>query len=442
MLYKVTTIAAVAVIVVLAALLGMYHTETVRLNQLVENYKSQVANLNAEVERQKIYIVTLTSERDDLQRQVSTLKRNLQDLEKQRDDLQRQVSTLTQRLNAITAENEARKQRIEKLENEMAALVKDIQAIRAELNKAPELVEKYASMLKNIRLDPPVQITDSWTFVNKYSYTATLHFLSYEDLTISMYANATTVEVRAHTTLGRLPITIYRWIRDPFFLYWRELVVSGNGSLTFTPRANGTYVIVIRSNSILPVRAHIEITRHERWHFCEDGQTCPRPHVTGPPVARELFKFFALYNYWLNERERLARQVRSKYPNLTIEEAYALSLAALLKSAGFGTSHTSASTTATSDVSFAAISFSREPLNPVSVIVSVAINTQTDPSDIFYTLYNRLPAGWLNVMTIYDNNTFRILVDTYNVHKVLDRGETLSSAFNVVYIDGYTTLPG
>ncbi|MEM4438891.1 MAG: hypothetical protein QW680_09725 [Pyrobaculum sp.] len=55
MLYKITTIAAVAVIVVLTALLAMYHTETVRLKQLVENYESQVANLNAEVERDKRY---------------------------------------------------------------------------------------------------------------------------------------------------------------------------------------------------------------------------------------------------------------------------------------------------------------------------------------------------------------------------------------------------
>ncbi|MEM4732220.1 MAG: hypothetical protein QXO48_03645 [Desulfurococcaceae archaeon] len=459
MLYKITTIAAVAVTVVLAALLGMYYIETIKLGLQVENYKSQVAALNATVERQKAQINTLTSEVDSLQRHVSTLRQYSQDLERQRDELQRQVSTLKLQIQDLEKQRNSLRSELDALRNELDAKIRENEALRSEkrnlervlerverdleriteeLNQGPKLVERFKAMLTNIRIDAP-QIVDRWTFKRTSRYSGELRPNYYYRWEFYLYAGASTIEVTASPALQ---ISIYRW--DEFVKYAAGVsdspVARGWGRLRFTPRENGTYVVIILNTQYSTVYVDIEITQYETWYFCEEGQRCPRPYVTGPPIAKDFFRLFALYNYWLNNRETFARQVQRQYPDLSTQEAYALSLAALLRSAGFGATPAPAFTTATPGVSFAAISFSKYPLDPISVIVSLTLPTQTNPRDIYNTLFNTLPMGWIHTITIYTGDAFIILVDTYNVYERLDRDES-SSYFNIIYIDGYTTLP-
>ncbi|MEM4964847.1 MAG: hypothetical protein QXT13_11950 [Pyrobaculum sp.] len=255
-----------------------------------------------------------------------------------------------------------------------------------------------------------------------------------------LYAGASTIEVTASPALQ---ISIYQ--REEFVKYAAGVsdspVARGWGRLRFTPRENGTYVVVVLNTRYSTVYVDIEITRYETWYFCEEGQRCPSPYVTGPPIAKDFFRLFALYNYWLDNRETFARQVQRQYPDLSTQEAYALSLAALLRSAGFGTTPAPAFATATPGVSFAAISFTKYPLDPISVIVSLTLPTQTNPEDIYYTFYDILPKGLMYTVTIYSGDAFIILVDTYNVYKVIDRGDKLLASFNIIYVDGYTTLP-
>ncbi|MEM4898081.1 MAG: hypothetical protein QXR18_07770, partial [Pyrobaculum sp.] len=205
---KIVLIAAVAVIVVLSLLLAMY--------------QSQVAALNAMVERQKAQINMLTSEVDSLQRQVSTLRQYSQDLERQRDELQRQVSSL--------------KLQIQDLE-------RDLERIREELNQGPQLVERFKAMLNNTRIDAP-QIIDRWTFKRTSRYSGELRPNYYYRWEFYLYAGASTIEVTASPALQ---ISIYQ--REEFVKYAAGVsdspVARGWGRLRFTPRENGTYVVVV-----------------------------------------------------------------------------------------------------------------------------------------------------------------------------------------------------
>jgi hypothetical protein len=153
---------------------------------------------------------------------------------------------------------------------------------------------------------------------------------------------------------------------------------------------------------------------------------------------------YAIYNYWLENREALAAEVEKQLGasgkiafqpaagSLDKPTLYALSLAALLKDAGF-------------DVSFAAIGADFEnPFTPHSAIVRIRFTSASLANYTIFDYYDVLPKGWMHIMTyqskilaIYD---VFVLIDTYNVVRVVDRGLETTIPFNVIYIDGVTKL--
>jgi hypothetical protein len=169
------------------------------------------------------------------------------------------------------------------------------------------------------------------------------------------------------------------------------------------------------------------------------------PYVVGTPgtPSRDFFRLFAIYNYWLENRRQLAeavmRQLRvtafspQQQLQLDTQTLYALSLAALLKNAGF-------------DVSFAAIGTSwSDPFDADSIIPVVRFNSLRNPNATFSDMFSIIKQVWMHVMSTsrssYVGYDFYVIIDTYNVVKAVDRQLDTTTYFNVIYIDGLTELP-
>jgi len=190
-----------------------------------------------------------------------------------------------------------------------------------------------------------------------------------------------------------------------------------------------------------------QITRRyfETWHYYEGVPPKPiRPYVVGTPgtPSRDFFRLFAIYNYWLENRRQLAdevmRQLRvtafspQQQMQLDTETLYALSLAALLKNAGF-------------DVSFAAIGTSwDDPFSANSIMPVVRFNSPIDPSDTFDNMFDKIKQVWMHVKWLsrssYVGYDFYVVIDTYSVVKAVDRRLGTATPFNVIYVDGVTKL--
>jgi hypothetical protein len=122
---------------------------------------------------------------------------------------------------------------------------------------------------------------------------------------------------------------------------------------------------------------------------------------------------------------------------LDTQTLYALSLAALLKNAGF-------------DVSFAAIGTSwDDPFSADSIVPVARFNSLANPNATFNDMYDKIERGWMRVMwewrewrlsdvITYD---FYVIIDTYNVVEAVDRRLDTTTPFNVIYVDGLTKLP-
>jgi hypothetical protein len=159
--------------------------------------------------------------------------------------------------------------------------------------------------------------------------------------------------------------------------------------------------------------------------------------------SRDFLRLFAIYNYWLENRRQLAEEVMrqlnattfSLLQQLLLEThtLYALSLAALLKNAGF-------------NVSFAAIgTYWGDPFSAGSIIPVVRFNSLENPNATFLDMYKKIPMGWMNVMWVprssYGGYDFYVVIDTYNVVDAVDRQLDTRTTFNVIYVDGLTKLP-
>jgi hypothetical protein len=120
---------------------------------------------------------------------------------------------------------------------------------------------------------------------------------------------------------------------------------------------------------------------------------------------------------------------------LDTETLYALSLAALLKNAGF-------------DVSFAAIGTSwDDPLSANSIMPVVRFNSLRNLNATFDNMFKEINPimGWMHYMyewrSSYVGYDFYVVIDTYNVVKAVDRQLSTTTPFNVIYVDGVTELP-
>jgi hypothetical protein len=153
---------------------------------------------------------------------------------------------------------------------------------------------------------------------------------------------------------------------------------------------------------------------------------------------------YAIYNYWLENREALAAEVEKQLGaagNTAFQPAvqsldkptlYALSLAALLKDAGF-------------DVSFAAVGNSWEnPLAPSSAIVRVKFISDLGANSTVHSYSKALPIGTILVRTqvVKRPTSYEtyVLIDTYNIVNIVDKGLSTTEPYNVIFIDGLTTL--
>jgi hypothetical protein len=163
--------------------------------------------------------------------------------------------------------------------------------------------------------------------------------------------------------------------------------------------------------------------------------------------SRDFFRLFAIYNYWLENRQQLAdevmRQLRATVSvtafspqqqlQLDTQTLYALSLAALLKNAGF-------------DVSFAAIGTSwDDPFSTNSIMPVVRFNSLRNPNATLNDMYDKIERGWMHVMwtsrSSYVGYDFYVVIDTYNVVEAVDRRLGTTTTFNVIYVAGLTKLP-
>jgi hypothetical protein len=287
-----------------------------------------------------------------------------------------------------------------------------------------------------------------WTFTQTYTYYRSIPSGYYRYGELSLYSYQT-IEVSTSA-----PLYIAFFTPDQYEAWDRGSggtpLASGRGYVKFTPPNNGTYVLVIDNDLGRDVEFQITYRYFETWHYYDIVPPKPvTPYVVGTlgTPSRDFFRLFAIYNYWLENRHRLAdevmRQLRATVSvtafspqqqlQLDTQMLYALSLAALLKNAGF-------------DVSFAAIGTSwSDPFSTNSIIPVVRFNSLENPNATFLDMYKKIPMGWMHYMSewrsSYVGYYFNVIIDTYNVVKAVDRQLDTRTPFNVIYVDGVTKLP-
>ena len=437
-------LALAAVAVVLGALLALYHGENVKLKNENAAYKAQVDALTGEVASYKRQVSELNQKVESLERDRDFLTKRVADLEQQREALNRRVSDLEKLRDMLQQEIRSKDQVIQQLErqrtqltnevnslrSELTSLRRELQHIRSTISEGKSLVERYREVLENIRITAP-RVEDSWTFTYVYTTSVTLfpNYYTWQDWQLDVF---TTLEVVATANV---------YIR--ILSADGQSVAEGWRRVTYRPRANGTYVVVLWNRNDYTLFLTYTITLSKTVYFCEAGARCTRPYVTGPPEARELFKLFAIYNYWYNNRDTLVQQIKRQYPDIPTQDAYALSLAALLKSAGFGARGGGPHFlyTTPTDVVLAAIGrgIPRDLFKPIGVIPGIYINART-LYDLVRQYFNTLAITPMSIRWISDTTGLILLVDTYNVYTT-DIGKENIVPFNVIYVEGYTELP-
>jgi len=373
----------------------------------------------------------------DVQAKLTETKKQLLDAQNLLEQIQKQLREAQEQVALLETQKN-------QLVSQLALLDVTCQRLKKKVYAGYDLVQQAKTLLNKISLKAP-QVGDVWTFVETYIYmedplTSDEYF--YIDLSLYSYQ---TVEVSTSE-----PLYIAFFTPDQFEAWEEESggtpLASGRGYVKFTPPNDGTYVLVIYNDLRRDVDG-FQVTRRksETWRYYDNEPPQPvTPYVVGTPdtPSRDFFRLFAIYNYWLENRHRLAdevmRQLNSEafFPQqqlkLYIRTLYALSLAALLKNAGF-------------DVSFAAIGTSwDDPFNADSIVPVVRFHSRTDPSATFSDMLNRIKMGWKNFVRKSPSSDvgyyFYVVIDTYNVDRVVDR-RLDTMPFNVIYVDGVTKLP-
>ncbi len=388
----------------------------------------------------------------DTQARLAETQRQLQDAQNQLEQTQKQLRDVQAQLSQARSQLALLETQKNQLINQLTQLNATYQQLKKKVYAGYDLVQQTKALLNKITLNAP-QVGDVWTFTRTYTYYRSLPSGYYRYGELSLYSYQT-IEVSTSE-----PLYIAFFTPDQFEA-WRRgpggtPLASGRGHVKFTPPNNGTYVLVIYNDLRRDVDEFQVTYRYlETWRYYDAVPPKPvRPYVVGTPgtPSRDFFRLFAIYNYWLENRRQLAdevmRQLRAtasatafsprQQLQLDTETLYALSLAALLKNAGF-------------DVSFAAIGTSwDDPFSADSIIPVVRFHSLRNPNATFSDMFNKIEKGWMRVIwewrerrlfnvVTYD---FYVVIDTYNVVEVVDRQLSTRTPFNVIYVDGVTKLP-
>jgi hypothetical protein len=364
------------------------------------------------------------------QKQLQDVQNLLEQIQKRLREAQEQVALLEAQKNQLVSQ--------------LTLLDFTCQRLRKKVYAGYDLVQQAKALLNKISLKAP-QVGDVWTFVRTYTYM--------EDPLPSNYPHSYNFSLYSYQTIEistSEPLYIAFFTPDQYEAWRRKSggtpLASGRGYVKFKPPNNGTYVLVIYNDLGRDVD-EFQVTRRvsETWRYYDNEPPQPvAPYIVGTPdtPSRDFFRLFAIYNYWLENRHRLADEVMRQLDSeafsppqqlkLNTRTLYALSLAALLKNAGF-------------NVSFAAIGTRwDDPFNADTIVPVVRFHSRTDPSATFSDMFNKIKMGWMNVVRKPPSSdvgyNFYVIIDTYNVDWVVDRQLDMMP-FNVIYVDGVTKLP-
>jgi len=427
----------------------IYLTQQLQGNlSLLQKTSQQLAETQKQLQDTQKQLQDTQNQLRDTQARLAETQKQLQDAQNQLEQTQKQLRDAQAQLSQARSQLALLEAQKNQLINQLTQLNATYQQLRKKVYAGYDLVQQAKALLNKITLNAP-QVNDVWTFTRTYTYNSSLRsgYISYSDDSLYSYQ---TIEVSTS-----VPLYIAFFTPDQFEAWDRGSggtpLASGRGYVKFTPPNNGTYVLVIYNDLGRDVD-EFQVTRRESetWHYYDIVPSKPvTPYVVGTPStpSRDFFRLFAIYNYWLENRRQLAdevmRQLRAPVSvtafslqqqlQLDTQMLYALSLAALLKNAGF-------------DVSFTAIGTSwDDPFSVNSIMPVVRFNSPIDPSDTFFDMFNKIKQVWIHAMwtsrSSYVGYYFYVVIDTYDVVRVVDRQQSTRTPYNVIYVDGVTKLP-
>jgi HPt (histidine-containing phosphotransfer) domain-containing protein len=438
-------IAGLVVSLLLAAVFAVLWFGAYEDNNLLMN---QVKYLTHQLEGNLSTLQKTAQQLAETQKQLQDTQNQLQDTQNQLEQTQNQLRDTQAQLSQAEAQLTLLEIQKNQLVNQLAQLNATYQQLRNKVYAGYDLVQQAKALLNEITLNAP-QVDDVWTFTQTYTYIYNplpSGYFYHVDLSLYSYQ---TIEVSTSE-----PLYIAFFTPDQYEA-WRNgyggtPLASGRGYVKFTPPSNGTYVLVIYNDLGRDVEFQVTYRYLETWHYYDGFPLNPvTPYVVGTPgtPSRDFFRLFAIYNYWLENRHQLAdavmRQLRATVSvtafspqqqlQLDTQTLYALSLAALLKNAGF-------------DVSFAAIGTSwSDPFDADSIMPVVRFHSLINPNATFSDMFNKIERGWMHVKWLsrssYVGYYFYVVIDTYNVVEAVDRQLSTTTPFNVIYVDGVTELP-
>jgi flagellar motor protein MotB len=423
----------------------IYLTQQLQGNlSLLQKTSQQLAETQKQLQDTQKQLQDTQNQLRDTQARLAETQRQLQDAQNQLEQTQKQLQDAQAQLSQARSQLALLETQKNQLVNQLTQLNATYQQLRKKVYAGYDLVQQAKALLNKITLKAP-QVGDVWTFTLTYTYNSSLRSGKFDYVSLSLYSYQT-VEVSTSE-----PLFI------AFFSYEALAkgsgvtpLASGRGYVKFTPPSNGTYVLVIYNDLGRDVEFQVTRRYSETWHYYDIVPPQPvTPYVVGTPgtPSRDFFRLFAIYNYWLENRRKLAdevmRQLRATVSvttfspqqqlRLDTQTLYALSLAALLKDAGF-------------DVSLAAIATTwDDPFSADSIVPVARFHSLRDPSDTFDDMFSIIKQVWMHVMWLsrssYGGYDFYAIIDTYGVVKAVDRQLDSTTPFNVIYVDGLTKLP-
>jgi len=421
-----------------------YLTQQLQGNlSLLQKTSQQLAETQKQLQDTQKQLQDTQNQLRDTQTRLTETQKQLQDAQNQLEQTQKQLRDAQAQLSQARSQLALLETQKNQLINQLAQLNATYQQLKKKMYAGYDLVQQAKALLNKITLNAP-QVNDVWTFTRTYTYNSSLRSGDFDYVILSLYSYQT-VEVSTSE-----PLHIAFFAYEALVKGSMTPLASGRGYVKFTPPSNGTYVLAIFNNLGRDVEFQVTRRYFETWRYYDTVPPKPvTPYVVGTPgtPSRDFFRLFAIYNYWLENRRQLAdavmRQLRAtafspqQQLQLDTQTLYALSLAALLKNAGF-------------DVSFAAIGTSRDdPFDASSIIPVVRFNSLRNPNATFYDMFNKINMGWMRVIwewrewRLSDVVTyfFYVVIDTYNVVEAVDRQLSTTTPFNVIYVDGVTKLP-
>jgi hypothetical protein len=417
---------------------------------LLQKTSQQLAETQKQLQDTQKQLQDTQKQLRDAQARLAETQRQLQDAQNQLEQTQKQLKDAQAQLSQARSQLALLETQKNQLVNQLTQLNATYQQLKKKVYAGYDLVQQAKSLLNNIATFPIAiflpQVKDEWTsmrtYTHMYDHLPSGHFYHYD---LYLYEH----QIVVVSTSESLYIAFFT---PEQYEKWRmgrggTPLWSDYGRIMFMPPRDGTYVLVIHNNHARDV-GNFKVTYQyfKAWHYYDSVPPNPAsPYIVGTPgtPSRDFFRLFAIYSNWLENRQQLANEVMhqlrtsvsSTQLQLDTRMLYALSLAALLKNAGF-------------DVSFAAIGSSWDnPFDVDSFVPVVRFRSSRNPNATFYDMLNKLgdDINWIHVMTLskssYDGYDFYVIIDTYNVVEKVDRQLSTMTPFNVIYVDSATELP-